>query len=141
MLLKKLINRRVNSKTNSRKNSDVLRDHIFQFCLKTEATPLMHPRATPLSTDPSSCLPVARLRAWRSDKGRHHNVAHYVGISRKKRKERPLGRERWWLIFVQTRLQTVWRERFRTIFKVTSGKKAFTAKKSRVARRWRASSP
>lgn len=59
-------------------------------------------------------------------------TSHYVGIVRKKRKERPSGRKRWWLIFVQTRLQTVWRERFRTIFKVANRKKSASCAKSRA---------
>lgn len=67
-----------------------------------------------------SCYSSSRLKVGQ---GGGTVTNHYVDIGRKKRKERPLGRERWWLIFVQTRLQTVWRERFRTIFKVASRKK------------------
>lgn len=67
-----------------------------------------------------SCCSSSRLKVGQ---GGGTVTNHYVDIGRKKRKERPLGRERWWLIFVQTRLQTVWRERFRTIFKVASRKK------------------
>jgi len=107
-----------------------LKDHIFRFCLK--ATELRHfcILATPMPL--RFFLLLVFVFEGRTRGG---IVTSHVDIGRKKRKERPLGWERWWLIFVQTRLQTVWREKFRTIFKVTSREKALPAKKSRVVRR------
>lgn len=109
-----------------------LKDHIFWFCLKAGYATFASSRDTAFhrslfvpSCCSSSCLKVGQ--------GGGTVTSHYVDIGRKKRKERPLGRERWWLIFVQTRLQTVWRERFRTIFKVASRKKTLSAKKSRAS--------
>lgn len=108
---------------------------IFWFCLKagddyatfaSSRDTAFHRTLFVPSCCSSSCLKVGQ--------GGGTVTSHYVDIGRKKRKERPLGRERWWLIFVQTRLQTVWRERFRTIFKVASGKKERSPPKNREPR-------
>lgn len=63
-----------NSKLDFCKNSDVLKGSHFSVLFQGRSyVPFASSRDTPLSTDSSSFLPVARLRARRSDKGRHRN--------------------------------------------------------------------